>query len=704
MEQFKLVIAEKSSVAQALAAVLGAKAKKDGYLEGNGWLVSWCIGHLVELAQPEAYDEKYAKWNYNDLPILPAIWKYEVSKDKKKQFATLRGLMNDKRVSAVVCATDAGREGELIFRLVYQQAGCKKPILRLWISSMEDAAIRDGFEHLHPGADYDRLYQAALCRSGADWLVGINATRLFSTLYGETLNIGRVMTPTLALLVRREADIKAFQSKPFYVPEIACGGFTAAGEKLEERRAAEAVKQDCNGKDAVVDKIEKQKKVVQPPLLYDLTTLQRECNRLFGFTAQQTLDYLQNLYEKKLATYPRTDSQFITADMQATVGSLALWLWQNMPYTKDCSAAPELERIINDSKVTDHHAILPTVEIAHTDLSALPAGERNVLMLIATRLLCATAQPHRFEAVTAALKVGTHIFTAKGKTVLLDGWKGIERAFRAELKQKSQPEDENDDTDRLPELLEGQQFTNISASVHEGKTTPPKHYTEDSLLAAMETAGAEETPDDAERKGLGTSATRAAILEKLVSTGFVQRKKKQLLPLEKGIHLIAVLPEVIKSPSLTAEWESMLKQVERGEITANAFMDGIAKLVRDLIQQNSAPNSTYLSLFGKNKAGKHEAIGTCPRCGGAVLEGKKGFFCENKACSFALWKSNHFFSSKKKTITKTIATALLKEGRVFISGLYSEKTGKTYDAVVVMDDTGDKYVNFKLEFERRGGK
>lgn len=704
MEQFKLVIAEKPSVAQALAAVLGAKMKKDGYLEGNGWLVSWCIGHLIELAQPEAYDEKYAKWNYSDLPILPASWKYEVPKDKKKQLATLRRLMNDKRVSAVVCATDAGREGELIFRLVYQQAECQKPILRLWISSMEDAAIRDGFEHLHPGADYDRLYQAALCRSGADWLVGINATRLFSTLYGETLNIGRVMTPTLALLVRREADIKAFQSKPFYVPEIACGGFTAAGEKLEDRRAAEAVKQDCNGKDAVVDKIEKQKKVVQPPLLYDLTTLQRECNRLFGFTSQQTLDYLQNLYEKKLATYPRTDSQFITADMQATVGSLALWLWQNMPYTKDCSAAPELERIINDSKVTDHHAILPTVEIAHTDLSALPAGERNVLMLIATRLLCATARPHRFEAVTATLKVESHIFTAKGKTVLLDGWKGIERAFRAELKQKPQHEEENDDTDRLPELREGQRFTSISASVREGKTTPPKHYTEDSLLAAMETAGAEETPDDAERKGLGTSATRAAILEKLVSTGFVQRKKKQLLPSEKGINLIAVLPEVIKSPSLTAEWESMLKQVERGEITANAFMDGIAKLVRDLIQQNSAPNSAYLSLFGKNKAGKHEAIGTCPRCGGAVLEGKKGFFCENKACSFALWKSNHFFSSKKKTITKTIAAALLKEGRVFISGLYSEKTGKTYDAVVVMDDTGDKYVNFKLEFERRGGK
>lgn len=704
MEQYQLVIAEKPSVAQALAAVLGAKQKKDGYLEGNGWLVSWCVGHLVELAQPEAYDEKYAKWRYDDLPILPASWKYQVTNDKKKQFATLRRLMNDKTVSAVVCATDAGREGELIFRLVYEQAGCQKPILRLWISSMEDAAIRDGFAHLHPGTEYERLHQAALCRAGADWLVGINATRLFSTLYNATLNIGRVMTPTLALVVQREADIKAFQSTPFYVPEIACGGFVASGEKLKDQSEAETIRQACNGKDAVVRKIEKQKKTVLPPRLYDLTTLQRECNRLFGFTAQQTLDYLQSLYEKKLATYPRTDSQYITADMQATVGSLALWLWQNMPFAGGGNAAPELERIINDSKVTDHHAILPTVEIAHTDLTALPAGEKDVLMLLAARLLCTTGQPHCFEAVTATLEAETYRFTAKGKTVLLDGWKEIERAFRSGLKQNAKPEDESEDTARLPELREGQRFVNISASVREGKTNPPKHYTEDSLLAAMETAGADEMPDDAERKGLGTSATRAATLEKLVSTGFLQRKKKQLIPSEKGVHLIAVLPEGIKSPSLTAEWESMLKQVEQGEMSATAFMEGIAELVCDLIKRNNTPNAAYLPLFGKANADNHKRIGTCPRCGGSVVEGAKGFFCENKACSFALWKSNYFFSNKKKSITKSVAAALLKEGRVFISGLYSEKTGKTYDAFVVLDDTGDKQVNFKLEFEQKGKK
>ena len=695
----KLVIAEKPSVAQSLAAVLGAAERKDGYLSGNGWLVSWCVGHLIELAQPEAYGEQYAKWRYEDLPILPAAWKYEVSSDKKKQFRILRELMNDSDVDAVVCATDAGREGELIFRLVYNYAKCKKPIYRLWISSMEDAAIRDGFEHLRPGGDYDLLYTSALCRAGADWIVGINATRLFSVLYGGTLNVGRVMTPALALLVQRELDIKSFQSTPFYIPEITCGGFTASGEKYNELPKAQAVQKDCDRKPAAVQKVERQKKTVYPPRLYDLTTLQRECNRLYGFTAQQTLDYLQSLYEKKLATYPRTDSQYITEDMQATVGSLALWLWQNMPFSDGSTTASELERIINNSKVTDHHAILPTVEIAHTDLSSLPAGEKDVLLLLAARLLCATAQPHYFETVTVTLESESHVFTAKGKTILQDGWKGMERAFRSGLKQKDTQEDE-DSAVCLPELKEGQVFSSVTAGIREGKTSPPKHYTEDSLLAAMETAGSEDMPEDAERKGLGTSATRAAILEKLVASGFAERKKKQLLPSEKGFHLIAVLPDVIKSPALTAEWESKLKQVERGELSADSFMDGIFSLTQELVEQNQAADPAYASLFAKNGSAEQKAIGICPRCGNSVYEGKKGFFCENKSCSFALWKDNHFFSTKKKSITKTVAAALLKEGRDFISGLYSAKTGKTYDAVVIMEDTGDKYVNFKLEFSK----
>ena len=699
----KLVIAEKPSVAMSLAAVLGANEKKDGYMEGGGYLVSWCVGHLLELAQPEAYGEQYARWRYGDLPILPEEWKYEVPKDKKKQLDLLCRLMKDKRVESVVCATDAGREGELIFRLVYEHAGCKKPMERLWISSMEDAAIRDGFEHLRPGSDYDKLYDAAVCRAGADWLVGINATRLFSVLYGVTIKVGRVMSPTLALLVQREADIQAFTSRPFYVPEITCGGFTASGEKLSGKHEAEKIRMDCDGQGASVLSVEKQVKTVQPPRLYDLTTLQRECNRIYGYTAKQTLDYVQSLYEKKLATYPRTDSQYLTEDMQATAASLILWLRDHMPFGKGCAGEPDIDRVTDGSKVTDHHAIIPTVEIARTDLSELPSGERDVLTLIAARLLSATAQAHRFEAVTAVLDCQGNSFTAKGKTVLQAGWKEVERLYRMGLKESKPEDDENTDAS-LPMLQEGQIFETVSASVREGKTSPPKHYTEDSLLAAMETAGAGDMPEDAERKGLGTPATRAATLEKLVSAGFVQRKKKQLIPTEKGTNLILVLPDNIKSPALTAEWESMLKQVERGELAADSFMEQIADMSRTLVKEHTAPEERFAALFPDAKRNGREAVGTCPRCGGTVYEGKKGFFCDNRDCSFALWKDNKFFSGKKKSITKSVAAALLKEGRVSMSGLYSEKTGKTYDAVVLLDDTGGKYVNFKLEFPAKKGR
>ena len=699
----KLVIAEKPSVAMSLAAVLGATERKDGYLEGSGYLVSWCVGHLLELAQPEAYKEQYAKWRYEDLPILPENWKYEVPKDKKTQLALLCRLMKDKRVNSVVCATDAGREGELIFRLVYEYAGCNKPMERLWISSMEDAAIRDGFDHLRPGSDYDKLYDAAVCRAGADWLIGINATRLFSVLYGVTLNVGRVMSPTLALLVQRELDIESFISKPFYVPEITCGGFTASGEKMPERSEAEKVRMDCDHNSAFVRSVEKQVKTVQPPRLYDLTTLQRECNRIYGYTAQQTLDYVQSLYEKKLATYPRTDSQYLTKDMQATAASLILWLRDNMPFGKGCAGEPDIDRVTDDSKVTDHHAIIPTVEIARTDLTALPCGERDVLTLLAVRLLCATTQAHRFETVTAMLDCQGYTFTAKGKTILESGWKEVERIHRMSIRQSETEHRENEDA-ALPVLQEGQTFETVSASLREGKTSPPKHYTEDTLLSAMENAGAEDMPDDAERKGLGTPATRAATLEKLVSAGFVQRKKKQLIPTEKGKNLIAVLPDNIKSPILTAEWESMLKQVEYGELSATSFMDQIADMSRTLVKEHTAPEERFADLFPSSKGTGHEAVGVCPRCGTPVYEGKKGFFCDNRECSFALWKDNRFFSSKKKSITKSVAAALLKEGRISMSGLYSEKTGKTYDAEVILDDTGGKYVNFKLEFPVKKGR
>ena len=510
---------------------------------------------------------------------------------------------------------------------------------------MEDVAIRDGFEHLRPGSDYDKLYDAAVCRAGADWLIGINATRLFSVLYGTTLNVGRVMSPTLALLVRREADIQAFTSSPFYVPEITCGGFTASGEKLPDKAGAEKIRMESDGQAASVLSVEKQAKTVQPPRLYDLTTLQRECNRIYGYTAQQTLDYVQSLYEKKLATYPRTDSQYLTEDMQATAASLVLWLRGNMPFGKGCAGEPDIGRVTDGSKVTDHHAIIPTVEIARTDLSELPSGERDVLTLIAARLLSATAQVHRFEAVTAVLDCRGHSFTAKGKAVLQTGWKEVERLHRMGLKQSKTEEKESEDA-ALPPLQESQTFEKVSAGVREGKTSPPKHYTEDSLLAAMETAGAGDMPEDAERKGLGTPATRAATLEKLVSAGFVQRKKKQLIPTEKGTNLILVLPDNIKSPMLTAEWESMLKQVERGGVPAKDFMDGIADMIRALVREHAAPEERFAGLFPDAKENGREAVGTCPRCGGTVYEGKKGFFCDNRDCSFALWKENKFFSER----------------------------------------------------------
>ena len=611
--------------------------------------------------------------------------------------------MKDKRVDSVVCATDAGREGELIFRLVYEYAGCNKPMERLWISSMEDAAIREGFDHLCPGSDYDKLYDAAVCRAGADWLIGINATRLFSVLYGVTLNVGRVMSPTLALLVQRESDIESFISKPFYVPEITCGGFTASGEKMTERSEAEKIRMDCDHNSAFVRSVEKQVKTIQPPRLYDLTTLQRECNRIYGYTAQQTLDYVQSLYEKKLATYPRTDSQYLTKDMQATAASLILWLRDNMPFGKGCAGEPDIDRVTDDSKVTDHHAIIPTVEIARTDLTELPSGERDVLTLLAVRLLCATTQAHRFETVTAMLDCQGHTFTAKGKTILQSGWKEVERIHRMSIRQ-SETEHKENEAVALPVLQEGQTFEAVSASLREGKTSPPKHYTEDTLLSAMETAGAEDMPEDAERKGLGTPATRAATLEKLVSAGFVERKKKQLIPTKKGRNLIAVLPDNIKSPILTAEWESMLKQVEHGELSATSFMDQIADMSRTLVKEHTAPEERFADLFPSSKGTVHEAVGVCPRCGAPVYEGKKGFFCDNRECSFALWKDNRFFSSKKKSITKSVAAALLKEGRISMSGLYSEKTGKTYDAEVILDDTGGKYVNFKLEFPVKKGR
>lgn len=697
-----LVIAEKPSVAKSIAAVLKATNRKDGYLEGGGFLVSWCVGHLVELADASAYDERYAKWSLTDLPILPERWKYGITPDTKKQFDTLKQLMEREDVASLVCATDAGREGELIFRLVYEQAKCKKPVKRLWISSMEDSAIREGFEHLRSSADYDNLYRAALCRARADWLVGINATRLFSCLYHRTLNIGRVMTPTLALIVQREADIDAFKPTPFYTVTLGLSDFAAAGERLTDKAQAEVVQAACMAADAAtVKSVERKEKTEKPPALYDLTTLQREANRLLGFTAQQTLDYLQSLYEKKLATYPRTDSRYLTSDMAQSLPVLVNTVAKAMPFASGVAVYCNPAQVINDAKVSDHHAIIPTQGVKDADLSGLPAGERSLLSLIAARLLCAVGQPYAYAETAVLVECAGYEFKAKGRAVLNPGFKELDGRYRDTLKNKPEPDKENE-AKALPVLAEGQSFEVVTAGIKEGKTTPPAHFTEDSLLAAMETAGAGEMPEDAERKGLGTPATRAGILEKLIKVGFLERKKVKktthLMPTHAGVALITVLPEQIQSPSMTAEWEHQLKEIERGGAEPEAFLDGITAMLKDLIKHYEVVKDASV-LFPSEK----ESLGKCPRCGGSVVELKKGFVCENRDCGFAIWKENKFFTAKKKKPTAALVTELLASGRAKLSGCYSEKTGKTYDAVVVLDDDGGKYVNFKLEFAS-GGK
>ena len=656
---YQLVIAEKPSVAMSIAKVLGATARKEGHMEGAGWLVSWCVGHLAELAEPAVYDPRYGKWRREDLPILPENWRFNVGQDKRGQFDTLRTLLRREDVSEVVNACDAGREGELIFRTAYHLAGCTKPMKRLWISSMEDGAIREGFANLRPGRDYDGLHQAALCRQKADWLVGINATRLFSLLYNRTLNVGRVMSPTLALIAQREAEIAAFAPELFYTVELDCGGMTVAGERISVKKDASALASACEGSAAAIQTAERRERSERPPALHDLTTLQREANRALGYTAQQTLDYLQALYEKKLCTYPRTDSRFLTDDMENTVPALV------SAAAAVCGLdAPETVltfQVCNSGKVTDHHAVVPTRSAAAADLSALPLGEREVLRLVSLALLRAVCPPYWYAETAVVVECAGHSFSAKGKVLLDAGW----RAY-AELPQDA----------ALPDgLTEGMTLPVEAVRVKIGKTAPPKHFTEDSILASMETAGAGDMPEDAERRGIGTPATRAAILEKLVTSGLVERKKAKkitnLLPTQAGSSLVTVLPEALQSPLLTAEWEQRLGEVERGTLAPEDFMDGITALVRDLVRDYQ-PVSGWEVLFPPDR----ETVGPCPRCGGAVTESKKGFFCENRDCRFVLWKDSKFFSAKKKQLTKSAAASLLKEGRVKLTGCWSEKTGK----------------------------
>ena len=600
-------------------------------------------------------------------------------------------------VSEVVNACDAGREGELIFRFVYGVAKCNKPMRRLWISSMEDATIKAGFADLKDGRDYDALYASALCRAKADWIIGINATRLFSCLYHKTLNVGRVQTPTLKMLVDRGEAISHFKKEKYYHVRLDLSGAEAASERISDKPGADTLKAACEAETAVCVSLTKEKKTAAPPKLFDLTSLQREANKIYGYTAKQTLDLAQTLYEKRLLTYPRTDSAFLTDDMGETAAKTVTMLSGKLPFMEGAEFTPDVSQTLDSSKVSDHHAIIPTMELAKTDLSTLPESERNILTLVGARLIFAAAAPHTFEAVTAVFSCAGTEFTARGKTVLAGGWKDLERRYRATLKGKPDPEDMEEEN-TLPELSEGQTFESPTAKVTEHFTTPPKPHNEATLLSAMERAGNGDTNPDAERRGLGTPATRAAVIEKLVKSGFAERKGKQLIPTQNGAALVSVLPDMLTSPQLTAEWENNLTQIAKGAADAGDFMQRIEAMMRELVKENTAADKSKAVFTGGEEK---PSVGKCPRCGSPVHEGKKNFYCSNRDCAFTMWKNDRFFEERKVAFTPKIAAALLKSGKANVKGLYSPKTGKTYDGTVVLADTGGKYVNYKIELPKK---
>ena len=687
----ELVIAEKPSVAQSIAAVLGATQRKDGYLEGNDYLVSWCVGHLVELAQPESYEEAWKKWSYESLPIIPQEWQHEVKSDTKAQYQILKKLMHDDRVDAVVCATDAGREGELIFRLTYNMAGCRKPMKRLWISSMEESAIRDGFHNLRPGSDYDNLYHSALCRQEADWLVGINGTRLFTVLYGgKALKVGRVQTPTLAMLVDRESKIMNFKKEAYYKVSLSDGRLAVISENIQSETEAEELRKLCDGTEAVVTRVKREQKKTFPPKLYDLTSLQREANRFFGYTAQKTLDMLQELYEEKMVTYPRTDSQYVTEDMKETVKMLAEGMADFLPFLEFGQIMGNINRVVNNAKVSDHHAILPTKEAMEKGMGGLSSGKKNLLMLIGQQLVQATGEEYLYEQTEISVQCKEHEFTAKGKLPVQMGFKEVEEAFRKYC-VKDKKSDEPDNKTELPEgYEEGMTLASVKAEKSTHYTSPPKMFTEDTLLAAME------FDSETEKKGLGTPATRANIIEKLVASGYAERKGKQILPTVAGCELIHVMPENLKSASLTAEWENQLLMMEKGKIQDDEFMDGIVSMITEILSICRAIPEEERNRFQTAR----EVIGKCPVCGSDVYEGKTNYYCSDRSCQFALWKSNRFLESMKKSMDKKMAVELLKKGRTHVKGLYSKKKDSKFDVDLVLG-LEDGKARFSLEFPKK---
>jgi len=694
-----LVIAEKPSVAQSYAKNLSAYKREDGYLEGESCIVSWCLGHLAEYAQPEEYDPKYEKWQFDDLPILPEAWKLKVSKDKKKQFDVLKGLMNRSDVEYLVNGCDAGREGELIFQRVYVLAGCRKPVKRLWISSMEDAAIQKGFQTMKSEEEYKNLCMAAVCRAQADWLIGMNGTRAYTTRYFKRLVVGRVQTPTLAMLAERQDRIEHFQKEAFYKVALADGKLTVVSENIANEEAADLLAALCNGSTAVVTQMKKERKKSFPPKLYDLTSLQREANRYFGYTAKHTLDMLQELYEEKLITYPRTDSQFVTEDMKDSVEELVEKMPVLLSFVDYEQLGHGIKRVINNAKVSDHHAILPTKEAVEKGIADLPADKKNLMMLICQQLVQATGEEYLYEQTDITVKCQEHDFKARGKIPVQMGFKEVEKAFK-QLCVKAEPVEEKEKETSIPAgYEEGMRLFPVKAEKTTHYTSPPKPFNEDTLLAAMETAGNKEFDSETEKKGLGTPATRASIIEKLVSSGYAQRKGKQILPSIEGKELVKVMPEYLKSAVMTAEWENQLLMMEKGQITDTQFMGEITSLVRKILEVCREIPEEERRRFQTAR----EVIGKCPVCGCDVFEGKQNFYCSNRQCDFALWKENRFLGSMEKNLDKKMARELLDKACTHVKGLYSKKKDMKFDADLLLT-LEDGKPRFHLEFPKKKKK
>ena len=693
-----LVIAEKPSVAQSYAKNLSAYKKQDGYMEGENCLVSWCLGHLAEYARPEEYDERYAKWQFDDLPIIPEKWKLQVSADKKKQFSVLKELMNREDIEYLVNGCDAGREGELIFQRVYDLSGCRKPVRRLWISSMEDEAIRNGFHEMKDAGFYSNLCMAAVCRAQADWLIGMNATRAYTTKYYKKLVVGRVQTPTLAMLTERQDRIDHFQKETFYRVELTDGKLVAVSENITNKADAELLAALCDGSEVIITELKREQKKVSPPKLYDLTSLQREANRYFGFTAKKTLDLLQELYEEKLVTYPRTDSRFVTEDMIGTVEELAGKMPLMLPFVEYGQLGHNIKRVVNNEKVSDHHAILPTKEAVEKGIMDLSVDKKNLMILIGQQVLQAVGEDYLYEQTDVTVNCQKNEFTARGKTAVQMGFKDVEKAFRSHCVKT-----EKEDSDRQLEIpygyQKGMQLFNVKAETSIHYTSPPKSFNEDTLLAAMETAGNKEFDEKTEKKGLGTPATRASTIEKLVASGYAQRKGKQIIPTAEGRELIRVMPENLKSAGLTAEWENRLLLMERGELNGEQFMDDIVAMLEEILNGCRKIPEEERNRFQTAK----ELIGKCPVCGSDIFEGKRNFYCSNRQCDFALWKDNRFLEGMEKKLDKKMAKELLDKACTHIKGLYSKKKDARFDADLLMTLENGK-PKFHLEFPKRKHK